>query len=133
MLRAYLGVDLAERRELAGLLRAFYGARSKAVHRGEVSATYTMAGQTVAIAELIVLVQELCLRSIRKAIDGDLPRRRRLGSYRTWVSDTLAGCSRNLRSAPAWERPPGSRSAAPSPPPNSKLQPPACAAGAGSH
>ena len=69
----YLGADLAERQELAGLLKTFYSARSKAVHTGEVRKPHKVAGQTVTTPDLISRVQELCLRSIRKAIDGDFP------------------------------------------------------------
>ena len=69
----YLGTGLAQRRELAGLLKAFYSARSKAVHSGEVRKLPKVAGQTVNTPDLISRVQDLCLLSIRKAIDGNFP------------------------------------------------------------
>ena len=69
----FLEADLTERRTLAGQLKTFYGARSKAVHTGKIPDRHKVGDRRVKTAELIGMTQELCLRSIRQVIDGGFP------------------------------------------------------------
>ena len=69
----YLEADLSKRRELASHLKAFYEVRSKAVHTGKIPDRHKVDSHRVSTTDLIGTTQELCLRSIRQAIDGGFP------------------------------------------------------------
>ena len=70
----YLETDHARRLALAYLLRAFYNARSHAVHRGNVRPEQKVKYHgRVPIQELISSVQDMCRRSIVKMLDDGLP------------------------------------------------------------
>ncbi|MYC95170.1 MAG: hypothetical protein F4X14_09370 [Caldilineaceae bacterium SB0661_bin_32] len=69
----FLEADLTERRALAGQLKTFYTARSRAVHTGKIPDTHKIGSRRVTTSDLITMTQEVCLRSIRQVIDGGFP------------------------------------------------------------
>ena len=69
----FLESELSQRQMLAAQLKAFYGVRSKAVHTGKIPDRHKVGNRRVKTVELIGMVQELCLRSIRQVIDHGFP------------------------------------------------------------
>ena len=69
----HLKTDLPERKELASHLGAFYKARSKAVHTGNIPDEHKIGDRRVNTKYLIDVTQDFCLGSILSVLDGGFP------------------------------------------------------------
>ena len=66
--------SLEKRAVIAQQFRAFYQARSDAVHTGQVSKEYDITkSKTISVSDLILTVQDVCRGSIIKILTDDMP------------------------------------------------------------
>ncbi|WP_157033814.1 HEPN domain-containing protein [Belnapia moabensis] len=81
------GCDAAERRRIAGQLKAVYGLRSKAVHTGAVPSSVTINGSRTDIFSALEEGENLCGRLVRAVLARD--------GWPDWETLTLGGvCQR---------------------------------------
>ena len=70
----HLGADLEERKQIANLMAAFYGARSQLVHSGDLKPSYKVQGRgMVSIFDLRNEVAALCMRALRSIVTDGMP------------------------------------------------------------